>query len=85
MAFKSDGKPKFQIDQLVKHKLFHYGGIIVGVDPIFKSTDEWYEMMAKSRPPKDKPWYHVQVTGGHGATQTYVTEQNLELNNASNN
>jgi hemimethylated DNA binding protein len=42
-------------------------------------------MMAKSRPPKDKPWYHVQITGGYGVPQTYVAEQNLELNNAANN
>ena len=81
----SESKPKFQIGQQVKHKLFHYAGVIVGVDPIFNSTDEWYEMMAKSRPPKDKPWYHVVVTGGHGARNTYVTEQNLEPNNAQNN
>ena len=72
-----ESKPKFQIGQTVRHKLFHYGGIIVGVDPIFNSTDEWYEMMAKSRPPKDKPWYHVLV---HEANHTtYVAEQNLDL------
>ena len=32
--------------------------------------------MAKSRPPKDKPWYHVLVHGSDHAT--YVAEQNLE-------
>ena len=78
-------KPKFQIGQQVKHKLFGYAGVIVGVDPIFNSTEEWYEMMAKSRPPKDKPWYHVAVTGGHGASHTYVTEQNLEANDIAQN
>ena len=32
--------------------------------------------MARSRPPKDRPWYHVLV---HEAThQTYVAERNLE-------
>ena len=41
--------------------------------------------MAKTRPPKDSPWYHVQIAGGHGVPQTYVAEQNLELNNAENN
>ena len=80
-----ESKPKFQIGQMVRHKLFHYGGIIVGVDPVFNSTDEWYEMMAKSKPPKDKPWYHVLVTGGHGAKNTYVTEQNLEPDKSINN
>ena len=81
----SESKPKFQIGQQVRHKLFHYAGVIVGVDPVFSNTDEWYEMMAKSRPPKEKPWYHVVVTGGHGVSHTYVTEQNLEPNHAQNN
>ena len=81
----SESKPKFQIGQQVRHKLFHYAGVIVKVDPVFNNTDEWYEMMAKSRPPKNKPWYHLVVTGGHGASYTYVTEQNLEPNDAQNN
>lgn len=46
------------------------------VDPTFQSTDEWYDAVAKSRPPKDKPWYHVLV---HEAVHsTYVAERNLE-------
>jgi heat shock protein HspQ len=39
-------------------------------------TDEWYEEVARSRPPRDQPWYHVLV---HGANHTtYVAERNLE-------
>ena len=46
------------------------------VDSVFSLSDEWYEQVATSRPPKDEPWYHVLV---HGATHTsYVAEQNLE-------
>ena len=68
-------KAKYCIGQLIQHKLFNYRGIILGVDLEFKSTDEWYEMVAKSRPPKNEPWYHVLVhQKGH---QTYVAEQNL--------
>jgi len=54
----------------------------VGVDLEFNSSDEWYEMMAKSRPPKDKPWYHVRV---HDGRRTYVAERNLELDPNANN
>jgi heat shock protein HspQ len=32
--------------------------------------------MAKSRPPKDQPWYHVLVDGAEH--MTYVAEKNLE-------
>jgi hemimethylated DNA binding protein len=43
---------------------------------IRNSAIEWYDAMARSRPPKDQPWYHVLV---HGETHTtYVAERNLE-------
>ena len=67
---------KFAIGDLIHHRLFEYRGVVVDVDATFQSTEEWYVAIAKSRPPKDKPWYHVLV---HGSTHsTYVAEQNLE-------
>ena len=76
-------KAKYCIGQLIQHKLFDYRGIILGVDLEFKSTDEWYEVVAKSRPPKNEPWYHVLVhQKGH---QTYVAEQNLQIDPAIQN
>lgn len=66
----------FSIGDLVQHRLFGYRGVIIDADPVFQLTDEWYETMAKSRPPKDSPWYRVLV---HDAThETYVAERNLE-------
>lgn len=67
---------KFSIGQLVHHRLFDYRGVVVDVDPAFQGTDEWYEAVAKSRPPKDEPWYHVLVHRSDHST--YVAEQNLE-------
>ena len=50
--------------------------MIIGVDETFLGSDEWYDEVARSRPPKDKPWYHVLV---HGAShRTYVAERHLE-------
>jgi len=69
-------RARFAIGQLVHHRLFGYRGVIVDVDATFQSTEEWYESMAKSRPPKDKPWYHVLVDGAEHST--YVAERNLE-------
>lgn len=64
------------VGQLVKHKLFHYRGVVVDVDPVFMQSDEWYEQVAKTRPPKDEPWYHILV---HDSNQeTYVAQRNLE-------
>lgn len=67
---------KFSIGELVHHRLFDYRGVIVDVDQSFQGTEEWYETVAKSRPPKDRPWYHVLVHGSNHAT--YVAERNLE-------
>ena len=68
-------RARFAIGELVQHRLFDYRGVIFDVDPTFQLTDEWYEVVARSRPPKDKPWYHVMV---HDAVHTtYVAEQNL--------
>jgi heat shock protein HspQ len=68
---------KFAIGQIIRHRLFGYRGVIFDVDAVFSGTEEWYETTARSRPPKDRPWYHVLV---HDAVHTtYVAERNLEL------
>ncbi|MBK18273.1 MAG: DNA-binding protein [Rhodospirillaceae bacterium] len=65
----------FHIGQVVEHQRFGYRGVIFDVDAEFSNGDEWYEQMAKSRPPKDRPWYHVLVDGA--AHTTYVAERHL--------
>ena len=71
----TDNRALFRMGQVVQHRLFDYRGVIVDVDPEYQGTEEWYETMAQSRPPKDKPWYRVLV---HGAEHvTYVAERNL--------
>jgi len=67
---------KFFVGQLVHHQLFDYRGVIIDVDGHFMGSDEWYERVARSCPPKDAPWYHVLVHDS--ANQTYVAERNLE-------
>ena len=70
----------FSVGQLIVHKLFNYRGVIVDVDPCYQGTEEWYEQVALTRPPRDKPWYHVLV---HNAVhETYVAERNLEADDS---
>lgn len=71
-----DKYAKFSVGQLVHHRLFNYRGVVVDVDPVYQNTDAWYQMMTKSNPPKDKPWYHILVDDADYIT--YVAEQNLE-------
>lgn len=66
----------FHIGQIVHHKLFDYRGVIFDVDSRFQGSDEWYQQVARSRPPKNKPWYHVLVDDT--THQTYVAERHLE-------
>ncbi len=66
---------KFSLGQVVSHVKFDYRGVIADVDPVFSGTEEWYDSVAKSKPPKDKPWYHVIAEGSK--FQTYVAERHL--------
>jgi heat shock protein HspQ len=66
----------FQVGQIIHHRLFDYRGVIVECDEVFLGSDDWYEHVAHSRPPKDRPWYHVLVHGSDHTT--YVSERNLE-------
>ena len=73
-------KLKFFVGQIVHHNRFDYRGVVVDVDAVFSGSDEWYEAMARSRPPRDRPWYHVLV---HGEShRTYVAERHLELDDS---
>lgn len=67
---------KFAIGEIIHHKLFDYRGVIYNVDSSMQLSEEWYEKVARSRPPKDKPWYHILVD--NQPHTTYVAEQNLE-------
>lgn len=69
-------RASFGVGDVVHHRKFGYRGVVVDVDPEFRGTEAWYQAVARSRPPKDKPWYHVLP---HGMThRTYVAERHLE-------
>lgn len=70
-------KPKFFVGQIVHHSRFDYRGVVIDVDASFQGTEAWYEQVARSRPPKDQPWYRVLVDGGEH--ETYVAERHLEV------
>jgi len=72
----NDRTARFQVGQLIHHKLFGYRGVVVDVDAIFQGSEAWYDAMARSRPPKNQPWYHVLVD--EADHMTYVAERNLE-------
>ncbi|MEM7409363.1 MAG: heat shock protein HspQ [Myxococcota bacterium] len=66
---------RFSVGELVQHLRFGYRGVVFDVDPNFQGSDDWYEQVARSRPPKDAPWYHVLPDGA--SHTTYVAERHL--------
>ena len=66
----------FTVGELVHHQLFDYRGVVIDVDSEFSGSEEWYEKVARTRPPKDQPWYRVLVHKSE--QQTYVAQRNLE-------
>jgi heat shock protein HspQ len=69
---------KFQIGQIVRHRLHPFRGVIFDIDPEFNNTDEWYEAIpADRRPHKDQPFYHLFAENAETEYVAYVSEQNL--------
>ena len=69
---------KFQIGQVVKHRLFPFRGIIFDVDPEFANTEEWYQSIPEeNRPHRDQPFYHLLAENSASEYVAYVSEQNL--------
>jgi heat shock protein HspQ len=73
-------RARFSVGVVIHHRLFGYRGVVVDVDAVFAGDDDWYEQVARSRPPKDAPWYHVLVSDA--THSTYVAERNLELDDS---
>lgn len=71
-----EARARFHVGQLIHHRLFDYRGVIVDVDPVFLGSEEWYQQVALTRPPKDQPWYRVLVD--QRGQETYVAERNLQ-------
>jgi heat shock protein HspQ len=74
---------KFQIGQVVRHRLFPFRGVIFDIDPVFNNTEEWYESIpAEIRPHKDQPYYHLFAENDQTEYVAYVSEQNLLPDNS---
>jgi heat shock protein HspQ len=69
---------KFQIGQVVSHRIFAFRGIIFDVDPEFNNTEEWYQSIPEDiRPRRDQPFYHLFAENAESEYVAYVSEQNL--------
>jgi heat shock protein HspQ len=69
---------RYQIGQVVKHRIYPFRGVVFDVDPIFNNTDEWYDAIPVDvRPAKDQPFYRLFAESDESEYVAYVSEQNL--------
>lgn len=69
---------KFQIGQIVRHRIYPFRGVIFDVDPVFSNTEEWLMSIPEEvRPRRDQPFYHLLAENEQTAYIAYVSEQNL--------
>jgi heat shock protein HspQ len=69
---------KFQIGQVVRHRVYAFRGVVFDIDPVFANTEEWYQSIpAEVRPRKDQPFYHLFAENDQTEYIAYVSEQNL--------
>ena len=69
---------KFNIGQVVRHRIYEFRGVVFDVDPIFNNTEEWWQAIPEEvRPTKDQPFYHLFAENADSEYIAYVSEQNL--------
>jgi heat shock protein HspQ len=69
---------KYEIGQVVQHRLFPFRGVIIDVDPEFANSEEWYQSIPEEvRPNRDQPFYHLLAENEENHYLAYVSEQNL--------
>lgn len=75
---------KFQIGQVVRHRIYPFRGLVFDVDPTFANTEEWWEAIPEDvRPHKEQPFYHLYAENEDTEYVAYVSEQNLVLDESA--
>jgi heat shock protein HspQ len=69
---------RFNVGDVVRHRLFDFRGVVFDIDPVFANSQEWYEAIPETvRPRKDQPFYHLLAENGESSYVAYVSQQNL--------
>jgi heat shock protein HspQ len=69
---------KFRVGDVVQHRIYPFRGIVFDIDPIFNSTEEWWQSIPEDiRPTKNQPFYHLLAENDKTEYIAYVSEQNL--------
>lgn len=83
VAMTKPRSAKYQIGQVVRHRIYPFRGVVFDVDPIFSNTDEWWLSIPEEiRPAKNQPFYHLFAENEETEYVAYVSEQNLLPDNS---
>src|SRR5690242_21765444 len=65
---------KYQIGQVVRHRIYPFRGVVFAIDPVFANTEVWYQAIpAEVRPHKDQPYYHLFAENDETEYVAYVS------------
>ena len=74
---------RFNIGDVVQHRMFGFRGVVFDIDPVFANSEEWYKAIPEEmRPAKDQPFYHLLAENGEASYVAYVSQQNLVLDDS---
>jgi heat shock protein HspQ len=69
---------RFNLGDVVRHRVHPFRGVIFDVDPVFANTEQWWlSIPEEMRPSKDQPFYHLLAENGDSEYVAYVSEGNL--------
>jgi heat shock protein HspQ len=69
---------RFNVGDVVRHRLFDFRGVVFDIDPVFANSEEWYQAIPEGvRPAKDQPFYHLLAENDESTYVAYVSQQNL--------
>jgi len=70
---------KFNLGQIVQHRIHAFRGLVFDIDPVFANSEEWWLSIPEAqRPAKDQPFYHLLAENDETEYVAYVSEQNLQ-------
>ena len=74
---------RFDIGDVVRHRMLDFRGVIFDVDPVFNNSEEWYQAIPEGiRPSKDQPFYHLLAENAESSYVAYVSQQNLVVDDS---
>ena len=72
-------RARFDIGDVVRHRLHDFRGVIFDIDPVFANSEEWYQSIPlELRPNREQPYYHLLAENGESSYVAYVSQQNLQ-------